>query len=37
MAEILAELAKINALAAIDDPVQWQREIRKDRPLPRKE
>jgi hypothetical protein len=37
MAEILAELAKINALAEIDDPVQWQREIRKDRPLPRKE
>jgi nicotinic acid mononucleotide adenylyltransferase len=37
MAEILAELAKINALAEIDDPVQWQKEIRKDRPLPHRE
>jgi hypothetical protein len=34
MAEILAEMAKINAIAEIDDPVQWQREVRKDRSLP---
>ena len=31
--EALAGLASINAFSAIEDPVEWQREIRKDRPL----
>lgn len=30
----IRELQKINAYADIKDPVAWQREIRKDRPLP---
>jgi hypothetical protein len=34
MAEVLEQLAAINAFAHIDDPVAWQREIRRDRPLP---
>ena len=34
MAQILENLAKINALQSIDDPVQWQKEIREDRPRP---
>jgi hypothetical protein len=34
MAQVLAQLAAINALQEIDNPAQWQREIRKDRPLP---
>lgn len=32
--EALAGLARIQAFADIEDPVEWQREIRKDRPLP---
>ena len=32
--EALDGLAGLNAFADIDDPVAWQREIRKDRPLP---
>ncbi len=32
--ECLEDLAASNAFAEIDDPVEWQREIRKDRPLP---
>ena len=32
--DALDNLAKLNAYADIDDPVAWQREIRKDRPLP---
>lgn len=32
--ELLQELADMGAFAEIDDPVAWQREIRKDRPLP---
>ncbi len=30
----LRELAESGAFAGIEDPVAWQREIRKDRPLP---
>jgi hypothetical protein len=30
----LTELADIRAFRDIEDPVEWQREIRKDRPLP---
>ena len=33
-AAALEELAKLNAFESIKDPVEWQREIRKDRPLP---
>lgn len=35
--EILERLAASKAFAEIDDPVAWQREIRKDRPLPGRE
>lgn len=31
----LEQLAKSGGISNIDDPVQWQREIRKDRILPR--
>ena len=34
MAEALEKLAESGAFADITDPVEWQREIRKDRPLP---
>lgn len=34
MAEALEKLAASDAFSEISDPVQWQREIRKDRPLP---
>ena len=37
MADILRELAKSNPFKDIADPVAWQREIRKDRPLPGRE
>jgi 3-mercaptopyruvate sulfurtransferase SseA len=37
MAKALERLAASNALADIRDPVAWQREIRKDRPLPGRE
>jgi hypothetical protein len=37
MAKALERLAATNALAQISDPVTWQREIRKDRPLPDRE
>ena len=37
MADALRELAKSNPFAEITDPVAWQREIRKDRPLPGRE
>lgn len=36
MAAALRELAKSDPFAGID-PVEWQREIRKDRPLPGRE
>jgi hypothetical protein len=35
--EALRELAAMGAFREIDDPVAWQREIRKDRPLPGRE
>jgi hypothetical protein len=34
MAEALEKLAAIDAFSGISDPSEWQREIRKDRPLP---
>ena len=34
MAEALENLAATDAFSEIPDPVEWQREIRKDRPLP---
>ncbi len=34
MAEALAKIAARGGIRAIKDPVKWQREIRKDRPLP---
>ena len=37
MAKALERLAAANALSDIQDPSQWQREIRKDRPLPGRE
>ncbi len=33
----LQKLAEIGAFADIENPVEWQREIRKDRPLPGRE
>lgn len=35
MADALERLARSGGIAAIEDPVAWQRELRKDRPLPR--
>jgi hypothetical protein len=37
MAEALSKLAESGAFSAIDDPSEWQREIRQDRPLPGRE
>ncbi len=34
MAKALERLAAANTFAHIKDPVAWQREVRKDRPLP---
>lgn len=31
---LFKQLANMNAFSEIKDPVAWQREIRKDRPLP---
>ena len=35
--EALRGLQEIGAFRSIDDPIEWQREIRKDRPLPGRE
>ena len=35
--ECLTQLAQRNPFSDIEDPVAWQREIRKDRPLPGRE
>jgi hypothetical protein len=35
--EALRDLASVRAFRDIEDPVEWQREIRKDRPLPGRE
>ncbi|TAF43121.1 MAG: hypothetical protein EAZ68_08725, partial [Oscillatoriales cyanobacterium] len=32
--EILEKIAESNVFADINDPVEWQRELRQDRPLP---
>jgi hypothetical protein len=37
MAEALEKLAASDAFSEISDPSEWQREIRKDRPLPGRE
>ena len=37
MAKIMEKMAARNALSDIKDPSAWQREIRKDRPLPGRE
>ena len=37
MAAALREIAKRGGIRSIPDPVAWQREIRKDRPLPGRE
>ena len=37
MAKILEQLAQSGTFAQITDPISWQREIRKDRPLPGRE
>ena len=36
-AAALEQLARMGAFDEIEDPVAWQREIRKDRPLPDRE
>lgn len=37
MAEALADLAGMGGLSSIPDPVAWQRELRKERPLSERE
>ena len=37
LAKLMAEASKKNLFSDIKDPVAWQREIRKDRPLPGRE
>jgi len=37
MAEALEKLAAVDAFSGISDPSEWQRDIRKDRPLPGRE
>ena len=34
MADALSKLANVGAFSAVDDPSEWQREIRQGRPLP---
>ena len=34
LAELFEKLAELGTFSDIEDPVAWQREIRKDRPLP---
>jgi hypothetical protein len=34
MADALEKLAASRAIASTEDPVAWQREVRRDRPLP---
>jgi hypothetical protein len=36
-AEALQQIAEAGGIASIEDPVAWQREIRRDRPLPGRE
>jgi hypothetical protein len=37
LARLFEELSRLDPFREIDDPVAWQREIRKDRPLPGRE
>jgi hypothetical protein len=37
MAAALEQLAAVNALADLTDPVAWEQEVRQDRPLPDRE
>jgi hypothetical protein len=37
MARALEEIAKAGGLSSISDPAEWQRELRRDRPLPLRE
>ncbi len=37
MAAVLSKIAEFGAFSDIDDPVQWQREVRRERPLPGRE
>ena len=37
VSQLFQELADMGAFSEIEDPVAWQREIRKDRPLPGRE
>lgn len=37
LARLMEEMSKQNLFSGIKDPVAWQREIRKDRPLPGRE
>ena len=34
LAELFEKLAELGTFSDIEDPVAWQREVRKDRPLP---
>ncbi len=34
MAKVLDDLARIGAFADVENPVRWQREVRRDRALP---
>ena len=34
LAKTFEKLSELGAFSEIEDPVEWQREIRKDRPLP---
>ena len=37
LAQLMEEASRKNLFSHIDDPAAWQREIRKDRPLPGRE
>lgn len=37
LAQLMAEMATKNLFTDIEDPAEWQREIRKDKPLPGRE
>ena len=34
MAEALGQLAASHALTSLEDPISWEREVRRERPLP---
>lgn len=37
MASVLEEIALAGGVSTLSDPVEWQRELREDRPLPLRE